>query len=431
MNHFDYRDGELFAEAVPLARIAEAVGTPFYCYSTATLVHHYRVFAKAFAGLDAGIFYSLKANSNLAVVRTLAGEGAGADVVSEGELRRALAAGIPASRVVFSGVGKTRSELAFALEKGIHQFNVESEPELEALAALAAGRGISAPVAIRINPWVDAGSHHKISTGRKEDKFGVPWTRASEVFARAKALEGIEALGVDVHIGSQLTDLSPFETAFDRVARVVRSLRAEGHDIRRLDIGGGLGIPYDESTPPLPADYGAMVRRVLGNLGCELLLEPGRVLTGNAGVLVSRVIYVKQGASRRFVILDAAMNDLLRPTLYEAHHRILPVREAPADAPLESADFVGPVCETGDTFAADVPTPPLAEGDLVAICSAGAYGAVMASTYNSRLLVPEVLVKDEAFAVVRPRPSYEDLLALDALPDWLAPAPEAASRGAA
>ena len=431
MNHFDYIDGELFAEAVPLARIAEAVGTPFYCYSTATLVHHYRVFSEAFAGLDAGVFYSLKANSNLAVVRTLAREGAGADVVSEGELRRALAAGIPASRVVFSGVGKTRGELAFALDRGIHQFNVESEPELEALAALAAGRGVAAPVAIRINPWVDAGSHHKISTGRKEDKFGVPWTRASEVFARAQALDGIEALGIDVHIGSQLTDLAPFETAFDRVARVVRSLRAEGHDIRRLDLGGGLGISYDEGTPPLPADYGAMVRRTLGNLGCELLLEPGRVLTGNAGVLVSRVIYVKQGASRRFVVLDAAMNDLLRPTLYEAHHRILPVREAPAEAPLERADFVGPVCETGDTFGSDMPTPPLAEGNLVAICSAGAYGAVMASTYNSRLLVPEVLVKDEAFAVVRQRPSYDDLLALDTLPDWLAPASEAASRGAA
>jgi diaminopimelate decarboxylase len=431
MNHFDYRDGELCAEAVPLAGIAEAVGTPFYCYSTATLVRHYRVFRDAFAGLDAGIYYSLKANSNLGVVRTLAVEGAGADVVSEGELRRALAAGIPAQRIVFSGVGKSGDELEFALAEGIYQFNVESEPELEVLNEIAVRRGVTAPVALRINPAVDAGSHRKISTGRTEDKFGVPWVRASQVCAQAATLPGIELVGIDVHIGSQLTDLAPFQAAFDRVVELVQTLRSEGHDIRRLDLGGGLGIAYDEGEPPLPADYAAMIRQTIGELECELMLEPGRVVAGNAGVLVSRVIYVKKGANRRFVILDAAMNDLLRPTLYEARHRILPVREAPAEAPVEPVDFVGPVCETGDTFAKDVPMTPLAAGDLVVICSAGAYGAVMASTYNSRLLVPEVLVKDDDFAVVRPRPSYAELLDQDAMPEWLALAPEAGARGAA
>ncbi len=431
MNHFHYVGGELHAEAVPLSRVAEAVGTPFYCYASATLVRHYRVFIEAFRGLDAEVYYSLKANSNLAVVRTLANEGAGADVVSEGELRRALAAGVPGQRIVFSGVGKTAAELAFALEAGIHQFNVESEPELEALGAIAAGAGRTAPVALRVNPGVDAGTHHKIATGRRENKFGVPLERAPEVYARAAAMPGIEVVGVDVHIGSQLTDLAPFESAFRRVADLVRALRADGYPVPRLDLGGGLGIAYeDDEAPPLPDAYAAMVRDVVGDLGCELLLEPGRLIAGNAGVLVSRVIYVKD-SGRRFVILDAAMNDLLRPSLYDAYQRLLPVLEPAAGAALVPADIVGPVCETGDVFALDAATPPLEAGQLVAICSAGAYGAVMASTYNSRLLVPEVLVKDDEFAVVRRRPGYDEMLALDAIPDWLSEPVTARARGAA
>ncbi|SLN26548.1 diaminopimelate decarboxylase [Oceanibacterium hippocampi] len=425
MNHFEYRDGELHAEGVPLADIARAVGTPFYCYSTATLERHYRVFAEAFAGQRAKIFFSLKANSNLAVVRTLARLGAGADVVSGGELRRALQAGIPAGSIVFSGVGKTRDEIALALDAGIYQFNVESEPELAALSALAEARGETAPITIRVNPDVDAGTHEKISTGKAENKFGIPWTRARAVYAEAAAMPGIRIVGVDVHIGSQLTDLLPFEAAFARVVELVHALRADGHDIQRIDLGGGLGIPYDMEQPPLPAAYGAMVGRITGNVGCEIQLEPGRLIAGNAGLLVSEVTYVKSGASRTFVILDTAMNDLIRPALYDAYMKIVPVREAASGTALQPVDFVGPVCETGDTFARERLAPPLAAGDLVAICSAGAYGAVMASTYNMRPLLPEVLVNGDRFAVVRARQSVEDLLSRDRLPDWLDAAPPA------
>ena len=431
MNHFHYQGGQLRAEGVPLSRIAEALGTPFYCYSTAALVHRYRAFQAAFAGQDAAIFTSLKAVSNLAVIRTLANQGAGADVVSEGELRRALAAGVPPERVVFSGVGKTRDEMAFALEAGIFQFNVESEPELEALSQIAVRSDAVAPVAIRINPGVDAGTHRKISTGRTENKFGIPWRRARQVYARAAALPAIEVVGVDVHIGSQLTSLAPFETAFRRVAELTEELRAEGHDIRRVDLGGGLGIDYDDETPPSPAEYAAMIKRVVGNLGCKIMLEPGRALAGDAGVLVSAVIYVKEAESRRFVILDAAMNDLLRPGLYDARHRIVPVLEPTPETAMDPADLVGPVCETSDIFACDALTPPLASGNLVAICSAGAYGAVMASSYNSRLLVPEVLVKGDDFAVIRPRPSYDDMLAQEVMPEWLCGGVAEPSRGVA
>jgi diaminopimelate decarboxylase len=423
MNHFDYVNGELCAEDVPLSRIAAELGTPFYCYSTATLVRHYTVFRQALekAGLDATICFALKANPNIAVVRTLAGLGAGADVVSEGELRRALAAGVPAGRIVFSGVGKTRRELELAVAKGIMQVNVESEPELRALSEVAAARGVRMPISLRVNPDVDAGTHAKITTGKKENKFGIEWTRAHEVYRIARELPGVEVVGIACHIGSQLTDVEPFRQAFSRVRDLVAILRADGFDIRRLDLGGGLGVPYDAATdlPPHPDDYAAAIAGSLGDLGCRIVLEPGRLLVGNAGVLVSRVVYVKEGATRSFAIVDAAMNDLMRPALYDAHHDIQPVAEPAAGAPRAEIDVVGPVCETGDTFARQRPLPPLAAGDLVAFRTAGAYGAAMSSTYNSRLLVPEVLVNGHGFAVVRARPTYEDMLALEALPDWL------------
>ncbi len=422
MNHFTYKDGRLHAEGVPLAEIAARVGTPFYCYSTATLVRHYGVFADALraAGLDATICFALKANSNVAVVRTLARLGAGADVVSEGEMRLALAAGVPAGRIVFSGGGKTRRELEFAVAQGIMQINVESEPELLALSEIAARRGVRMPIALRVNPDVDAGTHAKITTGRKENKFGIEWTRAHEVFRLARALPGIEVMAVACHIGSQLTEVAPFRAAFHRIRDLVAILRADGFDIRRLDLGGGLGVPYeDDEAPPSPAEYADAIATTLGDLGCRIVLEPGRLLVGNAGILVSQVIYVKEGATRTFVVVDAAMNDLMRPALYEAHHDIQPVTEPPAEAPVAPVDVVGPVCETGDTFARQRPLPPLAAGDLVVFRTAGAYGASMASTYNSRPLVPEVLVDGGRFAVVRARPTYEDMLALENLPDWL------------
>jgi diaminopimelate decarboxylase len=420
MDHFQYRDGELCAESVPLARIADTVGTPFYCYSTATLERHYTVFADAFEGLDPLICFAVKANSNVAVLRTLARLGAGTDVVSGGELKRALAAGVAPDKMVFSGVGKTRDEMAQALAAGVRQINVESEPELEALDEVARAKGVTAPVAIRVNPDVDARTHAKITTGKSENKFGVAWPRAHEVYAHAAAMDGIDIVGVAVHIGSQITDLEPFRDAYARVRDLVSILRAEGHPIDSLDLGGGLGIPYGNDPVPSPAEYGAMVRGLLGDIGCQIILEPGRVIAGNAGVLVTRVVYVKEGATRTFAIVDAAMNDLLRPALYDAAHAIVPVTEAPPEAPLREMDVVGPICETGDSFASRRPLPPIAADDLLAIRTAGAYGAVMASTYNSRPLVPEVLVNGDAFAVVREAIPVDTFLSHEPLPDWLA-----------
>ena len=421
MDHFLYRDGRLHAEDVELARIAAEVGTPFYCYSTATLVRHYRLFDEALAGMDHLVCFSMKSLSNVAVLKTLGDLGAGMDVVSGGEYARARAAGIPGERIVFSGVGKTRDEMAQALAGGIRQFNVESEPELAMLDAVAREAGTRAPITLRVNPDVDAGTHEKISTGRKEDKFGIPIARAREVYADAANREGIEVVGIDVHIGSQLTSLAPFEVAYGKIAQLAEELRAEGHDIHRLDLGGGLGIPYGRTNeaPPLPGDYGDLVRRTLGHLGCEIEIEPGRLISGNAGVLVSRVIYVKEGEDRAFLILDAAMNDLVRPSMYGAHHDIVPLVEPPAGVSTRSMDVVGPVCESGDTFARARALPPLGAGDLVAFRSAGAYGAVMASEYNSRPLVPEVLVKGDQFAVIRARPSFDEMIERDIVPEWL------------
>jgi len=421
MDHFLYREGILHAEDVPIPEIAASVGTPFYVYSTATLIRHYRLFEEALRPLPHLVCFAMKSNSNLAVVRTLGLMGAGVDVVSVGEYLKAKAAGIPGERIVFSGVGKTRAEMRVALEGGIRQFNVESEPELRALSGVASAMGLRAPVTLRINPDVDAGTHEKIATGRKEDKFGIPIGRARAVYAEAARLPGIEVVGIDVHIGSQLTRLEPFEAAYRKVAELTRVLRADGHDIRRLDLGGGLGIPYTRSNeaPPLPTDYGEMVRRTVGDLGCEIEIEPGRLIAGNAGLLVARVIYVKEGEGRDFLILDAAMNDLVRPAMYGAHHDIVPVVEPPPGVGHHPYDVVGPVCESGDTFARGRPLPPLAEGDLVAFRSAGAYGAVMASEYNTRPLVPEVLVQAHQFAVIRARPTFDELINRDTIPGWL------------
>jgi diaminopimelate decarboxylase len=421
MNHFDYRNGVLHAEAVNLMELAETVGTPFYCYSSATLERHYRVFSEAFAGERALVCYAMKANSNQSVLRTLAKLGAGADVVSGGELKRALAAGIPPERIVFSGVGKTETELRAALAADILCINVESEPELELLSRLASEQGKTARISVRVNPDVDAGSHAKISTGKSENKFGIPLTQARAVYARASRLPGIRVTGVDMHIGSQITDLSRMEIAFRILAEFVQTLRADGHAISHIDFGGGLGIPYhmDREAPPLPSAYAAMVKRVTHNLGCTLMFEPGRMIVGNAGILVAREIYVKEGEAKKFVIIDAAMNDLIRPTLYEAHHDILPVRAAPQGAPLIVADVVGPVCETGDYLALGRSMPEPKAGDLLAIMTAGAYGAVQSGSYNTRALVPEVLVKDEQYAVVRPRVEAEALIALDKPAPWL------------
>lgn len=421
MDHFLYRHGQLHAEDVALADIAAAVGTPFYCYSTATLTRHYHLFTEALSPLPHLVCFAIKSLSNIAVLRTLGNLGAGMDVVSGGEYRRARAAGVPGERIVFSGVGKTREEMRLALTGGIRQFNVESEPELRALSEVATSLGVSAPITIRVNPDVDARTHAKIATGKKENKFGIPISRAIEVYAEAARLPGIDVIGIDVHIGSQLTELEPFEQAYLKVADLTRALRAEGHDIRRLDLGGGLGIPYarSNSAPPLPLDYGALIKRTVGDLGCEIEIEPGRLISGNAGVLVSKVIYVKQGEGRDFLILDAAMNDLVRPSMYDAHHDIVPVKEPAAAVEMHPYDVVGPVCETGDTFARERALPPLAEGDLVAFRSAGAYGAVMASEYNSRPLVPEVLVRNDHFAVIRHRPTFDEMLERDSIPEWL------------
>ncbi|RED45060.1 diaminopimelate decarboxylase [Aestuariispira insulae] len=423
MNHFEYRDGILHAEDVAISAIAEAVGTPFYVYSTATLERHYRVFADAFSqeGLDALVCYAVKANSNLSVIRTLAQLGAGADVVSEGELRRALAAGVPPEKIVFSGVGKTVSELEFALNAGILEINVESLPELEMLSDTAQRLGREAHVAIRVNPDVDAKTHEKIATGKKENKFGIDIEYAGQIYARAANLPGIKPVSIAVHIGSQLTSLDPYRAAFAKLAETVETLQKQGIGIERLDLGGGLGIPYDasDSEPPLPSDYAKVVRESVGHLNLPIMLEPGRLIVGNSGLLVTEVILEKVGETRRFVIVDAAMNDLIRPSLYDGHHEIMPVREPAENAQKSAADVVGPVCESGDTFAKNRQLPPLDHGDLVAFGSAGAYGAVMASTYNTRLLVPEVLVKGDQFAVIRPRQTYEELLALDHMAEWL------------
>jgi len=422
MHPFSYRDGALHAEDVALAAIADDVGTPFYCYSSAAIERSFEAFRSAFAGQKALIFYAMKANSNQAVLVTLARLGASMDVVSEGELRRARAAGVPGERIIFSGVGKTLAEMSLGLEENILCFNVESEPELEGLSRAASSRGAIAPIAIRVNPDVDARTHAKIATGKSENKFGVPIARARDVYARARSLPGLSIRGVDMHIGSQITDLEPFDNAFALLADFVGMLRADGHKIDHVDLGGGLGIPYraDNNPPPFPDAYAEIVARHTRGLDCKIYLEPGRLIVGNAGVLVTSVIFVKKGEAKSFVIVDAAMNDLVRPTLYDAHHDILPVQApAPHAARMFRADVVGPVCESGDFLALDRDLPEVAAGDLLAVMTAGAYGAVQAGTYNSRLLVPEVMVRGADFAVIRRRPTFEELIALDKLPPWL------------
>jgi len=421
MHHFAYRDGVLSAEAVDLVTLAEAVGTPFYCYASATLERHYRVFAGAFADVDALVCYALKANSNQAVIATLAQLGAGADVVSEGELLRARAAGVPPEKIMFSGVGKTARELALAVDHGILCVNVESEAELELLAAIAAGKGRRVDISIRVNPDIDPKTHAKIATGKAENKFGIPISRAREVYARAAKFDGVRVVGVDMNIGSQIIELDPFGDAFALLADFVAVLRADGHVITHLDLGGGLGIPYreDNEPPPDPDAYAAVVKRATRGLGCRLIFEPGRLIVGNAGILVTRVLYVKHGDAKTFVVVDAGMNDLVRPTLYDAHHDIRPVREPAVGAPRIIADIVGPVCESGDFLALDRSLVAPQPGDLLAIMPAGAYGAVQAGTYNSRALVPEVIVRANEWALVRPRVTAEELIALDRLPAWL------------
>ncbi|MBO9464031.1 diaminopimelate decarboxylase [Tropicibacter sp. R15_0] len=421
MDHFLYREGALWAEDVPVAEIAAQVGTPFYLYSTATLTRHFHLFDEA---LDWGphlVCYAMKAASNQAILRTLAAEGAGMDVVSGGELARALAAGVPGERIVFSGVGKTDEEIHAALDAQIRQFNVESEPEMAAISRIASEMGVEAKIAIRVNPDVDAKTHAKIATGKSENKFGIPIARARDVYAQAAALPGLKVVGIDVHIGSQLTQLEPFELAYQKVAELTETLRADGHEISRLDLGGGLGIPYARSNeaPPLPTDYGKLIQRTVGHLGCEIEIEPGRLVAGNAGILVSKVIYLKNGEGRDFLILDGAMNDLIRPAMYEAHHDIIPVIEPEVGVEPQPYDIVGPVCESGDTFAKQRLMPPLGAGDLVAFRSAGAYGAVMSSEYNTRPLIPEVLVNGDQFAVIRPRPTFDEMINRDTIPEWL------------
>ena len=421
MDHFLYKNGVLHAEDVAIPEIVASVGAPFYVYSTATLTRHFQLFDDALADMDHLVCYAMKAASNQAILQTLAKLGAGMDVVSGGEYARARAAGVPGDRIVFSGVGKTRDEMRMALSGGIRQFNVESEPEMVVLSAVATELGVKAPITIRVNPDVDAKTHAKIATGKSENKFGIPISRAREVYAQAAALPGIDVIGIDVHIGSQLTQLEPFELAYQKVAELTETLRADGHNIRRLDLGGGLGIPYTRSNEalPLPTDYGAMVKRVLGHLGCEIEIEPGRLIAGNAGLLISEVIYVKEGEDRKFLILDAAMNDLIRPAMYDAHHDIEPVIEPRAGAERATYDVVGPVCESGDTFAKGREMAQMNAGDLVAFRSAGAYGAVMSSEYNTRPLIPEVLVNGSEFAVIRSRPSFDEIINRDTIPEWL------------
>ena len=419
MDHFNYRNGQLYAEDVSVAEIAASVGTPFYVYSTATLERHFKLFDDALDGMDHCICYAMKAASNQAILKTLGNLGAGMDVVSGGEYRRAIAAGIPPEKVVFSGVGKTLEEITLALQKGIRQFNVESDSELAQISEIASSMGKIAPIAIRINPDVDAQTHEKIATGKAENKFGIPLSRAREVYSKASKMPGISVVGIDLHIGSQLTDLKPFEEAYQKLADLTQILRQDGHKIKRLDLGGGLGIPYDKnkSAPPLPVEYGKMVRKVLGHLECEIEIEPGRLIVGNAGILVSSVLGIKNGDNRNFLILDAAMNDLIRPAMYDAYHDIIPVKQPSSDEAVY--DVVGPVCETGDTFAKKRTMPELSENDLVAFRSAGAYGAVMSSEYNTRPLIPEVMVNKNEFSIIRKRPSYEEIIDRDIIPTWL------------
>jgi len=421
MHHFAYRNGVLHAEAVNLASLAQAVGSPFYCYSTATLERHYRVFAGAFADVPSLVCYAVKANSNQAVIATLAKLGSGADVVSGGELKRALAAGVPSDKIMFSGIGKTAAELALALDENILCVNVESEPELELLSAIAVGKGRSIDISVRVNPDVDAKTHAKIATGRAEDKFGIPISAARAVYAKAAKLPGLRVAGVDMHIGSQITELSPFGDAFALLSDFVRTLRGDGHTISHVDLGGGLGIPYreDNEPPPDPSAYAAVVKRATRGLDCKLIFEPGRLIVGNAGILVTRVLYLKHGEAKTFVIVDAGMNDLIRPTLYEAHHEIQPVIEPAPGAQHLTADVVGPVCESGDFLALGRDIAEARPGDLLAVMTAGAYGAVQAGTYNTRPLIPEVLVRDGEWALVRPRLEADQLISLDKLPAWL------------
>ena len=421
MDHFIYRNGVLHAEGVAITEIAASVGTPFYVYSQATLTRHFRVFDEALSGLKHLICYAMKANSNIAILKILGDLGAGMDVVSGGEYLRAKAAGVPGNRIVFSGVGKTREEMALAIKNGIRQFNVESETELKVLNEVALSLCAIAPITLRVNPDVDAKTHAKIATGKSENKFGIPIAKSQEVYALAASMEGIEVVGIDVHIGSQLTDLEPFRLAYEKVAELTKTLRQDGHNIRRLDLGGGLGIPYENSnqSPPTPEDYAKVIHETVGNLDCEIEIEPGRLLAGNAGLMISSVIYNKSGEGRDFMIVDAAMNDLIRPAMYEAYHEIIPVLESNAQSKTSDYDVVGPVCETGDTFAKKRTLTSVADGEMVAFRSAGAYGAVMASEYNTRPLIPEVLVHEDQFSIVRKRPSVESIIKRDLIPDWL------------
>lgn len=417
MDHFAHRAGRLQVEDVAVDTIAAAVGTPFYCYSSATLTHHAHVFAAGLKSLNPLVCFAVKANSNIAVLRTLRDAGMGADVVSEGELRRALAAGIDPQKIVFSGVGKTRNEMRYALQQNILQFNVESDRELQALNEVAGSLGLSARIALRVNPDVDADTHAKISTGKKENKFGIVIDQAPQIYALAQSLPHITVQGVSVHIGSQLTSLAPFKAAYIRVRELVEALRAQGIMLRSIDLGGGLGVPYDEgSAPPLPAEYGAMVSDIFAGFDAQFIFEPGRLIAGNAGMLITQVLYVKR-AERTYVIVDAGMNDLMRPALYDATHAVVPVQHS--TTPAATVDVVGPVCESSDVFLKDVSLPLPAEGDLLAFRTAGAYGASMSNSYNSRLMVPEVLVRGDQFAVIRPRPSYDNMLAQEQLPNWL------------
>ena len=421
MDHFIYRNGVLHAEDVAITEIAASVGTPFYVYSQATLTRHFRVFDEALSGLKHLICYAMKANSNIAILKILGDLGAGMDVVSGGEYLRAKAAGVPGNRIVFSGVGKTREEMALAIKNGIRQFNVESETELKVLNEVALSLSAIAPITLRVNPDVDAKTHAKIATGKSENKFGIPIAKSQEVYATAASMEGIEVVGIDVHIGSQLTDLEPFRLAYEKVAELTKTLRQDGHNIRRLDLGGGLGIPYENSnqSPPTPEDYAKVIHETVGNLDCEIEIEPGRLLAGNAGLMISSVIYNKSGEGRDFMIVDAAMNDLIRPAMYEAYHEIIPVLESNAQSKASDYDVVGPVCETGDTFAKKRTLTSVADGEMVAFRSAGAYGAVMASEYNTRPLIPEVLVHEDQFSIIRKRPSVESIIKRDLIPDWL------------